>query len=308
MTVRPIDRAADSGAPAAPAVVRPVLDDDARETATRIMAASGTSFGGAMRLLPAERRHGMFAVYAFCRVVDDIADEPAPLDEKRARLADWRVRVALICDGRPRADEPLDRALAWVVSRFGCQEADFLAVLDGMDTDAEARVRLPDLPSLMRYCDQVACAVGRLSNPVFGIAPADSAPLASAVGGALQLTNILRDVAEDAERDRVYLPADRLAAHGLALHAHAPATAILDHPAVPAVRAELAALAAARFAEADALFARLPRGPARPARVMKEVYHALFRRLSAQGWDAVRHPPRVPKAVKAWLALRHGVL
>ncbi|MQX38162.1 presqualene diphosphate synthase HpnD [Roseospira navarrensis] len=286
--------------------VRPVLDDEARATATRIMAASGTSFGLAMRLLPAERRHGMFAVYAFCRVVDDIADDPAPPDEKRARLADWRGRVAALCAGRPRAHEPLDRALAWTVHRFGCQEADFHAVLDGMDTDAADRVRIPDLPALMVYCDRVACAVGRLSNPVFGIAPADSPALASAVGGALQLTNILRDVAEDAERDRVYLPTDRLVAHGVDPEA-GPADAILDHPAVPAVRAELAALAAARFAEADALFARLPRAPARPARVMKEVYHALFRRLDAGGWDAVRHPPRVPKAVKLAIALRYGL-
>jgi len=287
----------------------PMLDAEARAAATAIMAASGTSFGGAMRLLPAERRHGMFAVYAFCRVVDDIADEPAPLAEKRALLADWRDRIAAICAGRPRAEEPLDRALAWVTSRFGCQQADFLAVLDGMETDAEERVRIPDLPALMVYCDRVACAVGRLSNPVFGIAPADSPALASAVGGALQLTNILRDVAEDAARDRIYLPADRLAAHGLcAPDMEADARSILDHPAVPAVRAELATLAQARFAEADALFARLPHGPARPARVMKEVYHALFRRLDAKGWDEVRHPPKVPKPVKLWLALRYGLL
>jgi phytoene synthase len=283
------------------------LDDEARRTVARIVSAAGTSFGGAMRILPAERRHGMFAVYAFCRVVDDIADEPAPEADKRARLDDWRARVAAICAGRPRVDEPLDRALAWAVGRFGCAEADFRAVLDGMAMDAPPSVRIPDLETLALYCDRVACAVGRLSNPVFGIPPAESPALAAAVGNALQLTNILRDVAEDAGQDRVYLPADRLAAHGLAA-VPGRAADMLDHPAVPAVRAELATLAEARFAEADALFTRLPRGPARPARVMKEVYHALFRRLNARGWDAVHTPPAVPKALKIGLALRYGFL
>ncbi|WP_299436001.1 presqualene diphosphate synthase HpnD [uncultured Rhodospira sp.] len=283
------------------------LDDEARATVVRIMSAAGTSFGGAMRILPAERRYGMFAVYAFCRVVDDIADDPADEADKRARLDDWRHRIAAVCEGKPRPHEPLDRALAWAVARFGCAEQDFHAVLDGMGMDAAARVRIPDLETLWLYCDRVACAVGRLSNPVFGIPPAQSPALAAAVGSALQLTNILRDVAEDAARDRIYLPADRLAAHGLHPLPE-DATAILDHPAVPAVRAEVATLAEARFAEADALFARLPPHPARPARIMKEVYHALFRRLTARGWAEVRDPPAVPKAVKLWLAVRHGFL
>ncbi|MBB4265121.1 presqualene diphosphate synthase HpnD [Roseospira visakhapatnamensis] len=283
-------------------------DPEAIAAVTAITDASGTSFGGAMRILPPERRDGMFAVYAFCRVVDDIADEPAPEPDKMARLVAWRDRVEAICAGRPDPREPLDRALAWVVARFGCRREDFLAVLDGMAMDAPPRVRLADGAALALYCDRVACAVGRLSNPVFGIPPAQSAPLAAAVGHALQLTNILRDVSEDAARDRVYLPADRLAAHGL-VPMPDDATAILDHPAVPRVRAELAVLAEARFAEADALFRRLPRRPARPARVMKEVYHALFRRLRARGWTQVTGPAaRVPKPVKIWLAARHGLL
>ena len=284
------------------------MDAEAHATVARITTEAGTSFGGAMRLLPAERRHGMFAVYAFCRVVDDIADDPAlPEPDKRARLTDWRARVAAICAGRPGASEPLDRALAWTVARFGCAEADFLAVLDGMEMDAGPTMRMPDGAALTLYCDRVACAVGRLSNPVFGIDPADSPALAEAVGHALQLTNILRDVAEDAACDRLYLPADRLAAHGLEAPP-ARALDVLDHAAVPAVRAELAAEAEARFAAADRLFARLPRSPARPARVMKEVYQAQFRRLQKAGWDHIRRPPRTPKAVKLWLALRHGLL
>jgi len=283
-------------------------DSEAIATVTAITTASGTSFGGAMRILPPERRDGMFAVYAFCRVVDDIADEPAPEADKLARLAIWRDRIEAICAGRANQADPLDRALAWVVGRFGCRREDFLAVLDGMAMDAPARVRIADGETLTLYCDRVACAVGRLSNPVFGIPPADSRALAAAVGHALQLTNILRDVAEDAANNRVYLPADRLAAHGLGAIAE-DATASLDHPAVPKVRAELAALAEARFAEADALFRRLPKRPARPARVMKEVYHALFRRLMARGWESVRGPVvRVPKPVKIWLAVWHGLL
>ncbi len=289
-------------------VTATALDADAHAAVARITGAAGTSFGGAMRLLPAERRHAMFAVYAFCRVVDDIADDPAlPDAAKRARLADWRDRVGAVCAGRPRAGEALDRALAWAVDRYGCAEADFLAVLDGMEMDAAPSVRMPDTATLTLYCDRVACAVGRLSNPVFGIAPADSPALAGAVGHALQLTNILRDVAEDAAGNRLYLPMDRLAAHGLDLPPARIQTA-LDHAAVAAVRTELAAVAETRFAEADALFARLPRRPARPARVMKEVYHALFRRLRARGWDRVHQPPRVPSAVKLWLALRFGLI
>ena len=180
-----------------------------------IVRAAGTSFYRGMRVLPPERRHAMYAIYAFCRIVDDIADEPGELAEKLPRLAAWRDRIAGLYHSK--ADGPVTRVLVAAVRRFDLRQQDFIAVIDGMQMDAETVIVAPDLATLDLYCDRVAAAVGRLSVRAFGDASPMADRVAHALGRALQLTNILRDLQEDAERGRLDLPREYLDAAGVPL-------------------------------------------------------------------------------------------
>ncbi|MGH6972350.1 MAG: squalene/phytoene synthase family protein, partial [Caulobacteraceae bacterium] len=153
--------------------------------------ASGSSFYAAMRLLPPPERAAMFAVYAFCRLVDDIADEPGPTPAlRRAELDAWRADIAALYAGAPR--ERIAN-LAEPIRRFGLKQEDFLAVVDGMEMDVDGPIAAPDFPTLDLYCDRVASAVGRLSVRIFGMPDEPGQRLAHHLGRALQLTNILRD-------------------------------------------------------------------------------------------------------------------
>jgi phytoene/squalene synthetase len=160
--------------------------------------ASGSSFYTAMRILPRAQREAMFEIYSFCRLVDDVADSSDPHIERRLRLAEWRRHIELLYAGRPPAEL---RALAQAVRDFSLRKEDFLAVIDGMEMDAAEDIRAPEWVKLDLYCDRVASAVGRLSVRVFGIGEQDGLALAHHLGRALQLTNILRDIDEDAEAD-----------------------------------------------------------------------------------------------------------
>jgi presqualene diphosphate synthase len=190
--------------------------DDAalREAVRQKVEAAGTSFYWAMRLLPSDRRHGMYAVYAFCREVDDIADElDTPPEEKKRALAVWHDELDALYAGRPQ--HLVARALSEPVARYALRRQDFHAVIDGMEMDAAADIRAPDLATLDLYCGRVAGAVGHLSVHVFGDSGADAHAVADALGRALQLTNILRDIDEDAQRGRLYLPREILERHGI---------------------------------------------------------------------------------------------
>lgn len=268
--------------------------------AARLVRRSGTSFYWAMRLLPRERRAAMYAIYAFCREVDDVADEPGALADKLAALAAWRAEIDALYAGRPT--RPATAALLGPVRTFELPREELRAVVDGMEMDARERMRAPDLATLELYCRRVAGAVGVLSIRVFG-APA-AAPFAVALGEALQLTNILRDLDEDAARGRLYLPVELLDAAGIA--AREP-QAVLAHPRLPEVCAALAARAAQRFASAEALRCGHG-GRLRAAVLMMRTYERTLSRLRARGFAAPRAPVRVPAPERAWLALRYGLI
>jgi len=284
---------------------RPSVGAEAPDLAAAIEArvrAAGTSFYWGMRLLPAPRRAAMYAIYAFCREVDDIADD-APAAEKAPGLAGWRREIAALYAGHPC--HPIARALLAPVATYKLEQRDFLAIIDGMEMDATRDIRAPSLAELDLYCARVAGAVGRLSVRAFGDDTARALDVAEALGRALQLTNILRDLAEDAARGRLYLPRELLDAHGIA--GSDPQT-VLAHPALPKVCAEVARMARARFAEAERAMADCSRRAMRPAALMKAMYRAILDRLERRGWTALDQPVKTPKALKLWLVVRHGLI
>jgi phytoene synthase len=278
-------------------------DRSLREAIRQKVEAAGTSFYWAMRLLPSDRRHGMYAIYAFCREVDDIADDFAPPPQKQAALAEWHAEIDVLYAGQPR--HLVARALREPIERYGLRRQDFHAVIDGMEMDAAQDIRAPGLAALDLYCGRVAGAVGHLSVHVFGDASADAHAVADSLGRALQLTNILRDLDEDAQRGRLYLPRELLERHGIT---STDPLAVLRHPALPAVCRDLADIAERHFAESAQAMARCSRRAMRPAAVMGAFYHATLDALLRSGWRDPSERVRLSKAHKLWLVLRHGLL
>jgi phytoene synthase len=266
-----------------------------------IVRAAGTSFYQGMRVLPPDRRHAMYAIYAFCRIVDDIADEDGDFAFKARRLDAWRARVAGLYEGA--SDGPVTRVLVLATRAFALRQADFLAVIDGMQTDAEAPVIAPTPDELDLYCDRVAAAVGRLSVRAFGDASPAADRVAYALGRALQLTNLLRDVTEDAERGRIYLPGPWLDEAGVPRD---PARILAAH-GLPAVCARVAALAHGYFHDAQAAIAECDKAAMKPARLMGATYAALLARLERRGWRFPAQRVSLPVWQKLFLALRYGL-
>ncbi len=268
-----------------------------------IVRGSGSSFYWAMRLLPAERRQAMFALYAFCREVDDIADDAGTPEEKRTRLQQWRDDIGRLFASRPI--HPVARALMDPVRRFGLSKEDFLLVIEGMEIDAHGSVRIADMDALRDYCDHVAGAVGRLSVRIFGLPKGQGEELAEALGQALQLTNILRDLDEDARADRLYLPLSLLAAHGVAV---AEPVAMLADPAISGVCEEMARVAKRKFDDTAAILRSCDRRRFRPARLMMESYRRVLDKLKRRGWQHRRERMTLPLVQKLWVILRYGLL
>jgi len=263
---------------------------------------AGTSFYRGMRVLPTDRRHAMYAIYAFCRIVDDIADNEGPLSDKLLGLAAWRTRIAGLYRGE--TDGPVTRVLAAAVERFGLREDDFAAVIDGMRMDAETVIIAPNLATLDLYCDRVAAAVGRLSVRAFGDSSDEADQVAYFLGRALQLTNILRDIKEDADRGRLYLPAEYLDQFGVP---HDPVAA-LTSPALPMTCARLAADARGHFRAALAHMANCDPKAMKPARLMGETYAAILTCLEQSGWRDPAVRVSLPLWRKSWLLVRFGLV
>ncbi len=263
---------------------------------------AGSSFLWAMRLMPVAKREAMFAVYAYCRTIDDIADGEAPAAEKVKQLGAWRGEIDRLFNGDP--NHPITRALAGPVRTYGLAKEDFMALLDGMEMDAANRMVAPSMEELELYCARVAGAVGLLSVRIFGIPGIEGRNLALTLGQALQLTNLLRDLHEDAALGRLYLPRELLDAHGIA--ATTP-DAVLKHAALPKVCDDIAAMARQNFDDAAQALARSPRRAGRPARMMMKVYQRLLERLVRRGWTQCEDRMRLSSFEKLWIALRYGL-
>jgi presqualene diphosphate synthase len=264
--------------------------------------ASGSSFYAAMRILPREQREAMFQIYSFCRQVDDIADSDGARPERLAALQQWRDDI----DALYRADPPPRlRDYRASVQRFGLRREDFLAIVDGMEMDVPQDMRAPDLATLDLYCDRVASAVGRLSVRVFGLGEADGVLLAHHLGRALQLTNILRDLDEDAAIGRLYLPAEELVGAGIT---STDPLKVISDPAVGKVCASMVERARTQFEKADEVMARNPRRVVRAPLIMSKYYRAILELLVARGFAPPRPPVRLNKIARIGIVLRHAFM
>ena len=259
------------------------------------VARAGSSFGRGMAVLKGERRRALYAVYGFCRAVDDIADGAMPEAEKRRLLAQWRRKL-------DAPDCALSAELAWARQAYALPRAECAAMIDGMETDATPALRLPDEAALADYCRRVAGSVGAMAVRIFGAPGAEDFGLA--LGRTFQLVNIVRDVDEDSAIDRVYVPASLLARHGVA---GADAAAMVAHPGFAACCAELAEQAAAGFARAERELQEHDPNAMKPARIMMWGYRRLLDRMRARGFAAPRTRLRLTRAEKlrmAWLAMK----
>ena len=275
------------------------------ETAEQARArARKSSFYRAMAILPREKRDAMFEIYSFCRAVDYIADEGGDKPTKCAGLDQWRHDIdALYAGGPPNNASSLAAGLVAPLRRFGFLREDFHAVIDGMQMDVDSDIVAPDARTLDLYCDRVASAVGRLSVRVFGLPEKEGIALAHHLGRALQLTNILRDIDEDASIGRLYLPRENLLAAGIG---DPTPERIVALPDLEAVCAPLLAQAKNHFVEADAIMARRPREEIRAPKIMSLAYGAIWRRLAARGFAKPRRKIKTPKLALLGAILSYG--
>jgi presqualene diphosphate synthase len=264
--------------------------------------AGGSSFYLAMRILHREQREAMFEIYSFCRDVDDIADGDMPREQRLEYLSQWRGRVDRLYS--MRSAPGLER-LAAAIDRFDLNKDDFLSVLDGMEMDARADIRAPSLQELDLYCDRVACAVGRLSVRVFGMNDRDGKVLAHHLGRALQLTNILRDLDDDAVAGRLYLPLEPLL---LAKIGSTDPETVISDPHVGQACAVIAERAREHYSQADEIMSASARHIVRAPKIMEEAYRQMLEAMVARGWSPPRDRIHVNKSRLLWIALRYAFI
>jgi 15-cis-phytoene synthase len=262
------------------------------------VAQSGSSFYYSFRLLPPPRRTAISALYAYCREVDDAVDEVPDPGVARVKLAWWRTEVDAIFTGTPQ--HPVALALAKAVERYGLAQSNLLTVIDGMQMDLE-KARYVDFAELETYCDRVAGVVGLMSASIFGYEDASTLVYARKLGVAFQLTNIIRDVGEDARRGRIYLPQDELARFGVApsdvLRAHS-SPAFVDLMRFQTERAR---------AWYDAALAALPARDRRAQRAglaMAAIYRTLLDEIARDGYQVLDRRIALTPLRKLWIATR----
>jgi phytoene synthase len=264
--------------------------------------AASSSFYLAMRLMPRDQRRAMFEVYSFCREVDDIADEGGAQDVQLEQLGRWRADIeALYANGEPAAHL---RPLADAIRDFRLRREDFLAVIDGMTMDVTSVPFVLDWAKLDLYCDRVASAVGRLGVRIFGMEETVGIELAHHLGRALQLTNVLRDLYDDAAIGRLYLPLEALRAAGVTTTEPHDA---LANPAIGDACALVVARAQDHFRQSEAIIARCPSRVVRTPRIMSAAYRMILERLIARGWRAPRARVKLRRSLLLWSMVRSAL-
>ena len=265
-------------------------------------AKSGSSFYYSFLFLPPPRRRAITALYAFCREVDDAVDEPTDPAVARAKLAWWRAEVAQLYRGT--AQHPVSRALQPGIRDFGITEEGLNEIMDGMEMDL-TRNRYLDYAGLRLYCHRVAGVVGRLAAGIFGYSDARTLEYAERLGLAFQLTNIIRDVGEDARKNRIYVPMDEMQRFGV------PAADILNARAGESFT-RLMQFQAERakhcYDEALGLLPRQDRRAQRPGLVMAAIYRALLDEIAMDGYQVLKHRVALTPMRKLWIAWRTWIM
>ncbi len=269
-----------------------------QEVVDHITDAAKTSFAFGMKLLSRPRREAMRAVYAFCRVVDDIADGDLPVADKRALLAEWRGEIDRLYEGAPQS--AIGQALVGPIQRYDLPKGEFQKMIEGMLMDANGPIVAPSLMMLAQYNRCVAGSVGMLSMRIFGAwRGVASERFALRLADALQLTNILRDVEEDAGIGRIYLPTEILSEHGIA----GDCATIASAPALPSAKTHLGVRARQAFTEARAEIRSHGRLSLAPALAMLGVYEEYLDQMEAARF-ANDFAPEQSKRDKVWNGLR----
>jgi 15-cis-phytoene synthase len=269
---------------------------DAHQYCQQKAASSGSSFYYSFLFLPPERRRAITALYAFCREVDDVVDECTDTAVAQTKLAWWRKETAAIYHGTPQ--HPVARALAEVAPRFNLAEKHLLEIIEGMEMDLRFN-RYPDFDTLKLYCHRVASVVGLLSAEIFGYRDPRTLEYAADLGMAFQLTNIIRDVGEDARRNRIYLPLDELARHGVG------ETDILEARETDAFRRLMEFQVERALGYYRDAFAKLPEGDRRPQRaglVMAAIYQTTLDEIRRDGCRVLRGRTSLTPVRKLWIA------
>ncbi|MGH8727636.1 MAG: presqualene diphosphate synthase HpnD [Burkholderiales bacterium] len=259
-------------------------------------ARSGSSFYYSFLFLPPEKRRAITALYAFCREVDDIADDCSDIALARVKLAWWRNEISSIYSGNPQ--HPVARSLAESVTRFALGREKLQEIMDGMEMDL-ARNRYADFSSLALYCHRVASVVGELSAEIFGYSDSRTLDYARELGMALQLTNIVRDIGEDARRDRIYLPLDEMARFMVS------AEDVLRRRETNGFK-QLVEFQIARaqdyYERAAALLPAADRKSQRAGIIMAAIYRALLDEIRDEGCRVLTHRVSLTPLRKLWIA------
>lgn len=265
-------------------------------------AQSGSSFYYSFLFLPPERRRAITALYAFCREVDDAVDEPGDRQVAQARLAWWRREIAQMFDGNPQ--HPVTRALRPALAPFDIRQEHLTEILDGMAMDLDQN-RYHDFAGLSLYCHRVAGVVGLLAAHIFGYANARTVEYAEKLGLAFQLTNIIRDVGEDARKNRIYLPLDEMRKFGVV-----PADILNRRHTEGFLRLMEFQAQRAEACHADAI-ATLPaedRRAQRPGLVMAAIYHKLLEEIRSDGYRVLDRRTSLTPVRKLWIAWKTWVM
>ncbi len=261
-------------------------------------AASGSSFYYAFRFLAPAKRRAITAFYSFCREVDDVVDDCRDAGVARIKLEWWRQELDRAYGGQP--SHPVARALREFVGPFNLPHAQMEAIIDGMIMDL-GPVRYSDFESLQLYCHRVAGVVGEISARIFGHSEPATLDYAARLGLAFQLTNIIRDVGEDARRDRIYLPQDEMARFGVSTQD------ILQGRDSAAFRHLLEFQYQRARATYNQALARLPaadRKAQRPGLIMAAIYQALLEEIRLAGYPVLRCRIAIPPGRQFWLAVK----
>ena len=267
----------------------------------KMVKKSGTSFFWGMRLLPSAKRNAMYTIYAFFRHIDDIVDGNAPVEEKLDLLAAWRQEIDNIYDKKvPTTD--IGRKIYKNCMRFKLPKEEFIRLIDCISMDLPQPIQAPSLQRLLQYCRGVAGVPGNLSLRIFGCTdPKLIEELATSLGTALQLTNILRDVKEDALLQRLYIPAEFLQKAGI--ETTDPLSAVV-HKNLVRARQELASVAEQNYTKAFELIKKLDKKTARPVKAIAYIYKRYFDIMEKRGWEVISPKPKVGRSSKLYLALK----